>query len=583
MCGIFGVSNIQKNELEKAHSSLHTLTHRGPDGWGYTLENKVYLGHRRLSILDLSENGKQPMEYGGVYLTVNGEIYGFAKLRSELEHKYDVKFKSTTDSEVLLHGYIHWGIDKLLERIDGIFALTIYDSNIDKIFIARDHAGVKPLYYSLINNDLAWASELKALEEFHGKENLAIDYTAIYDFLSYFCIPSPKSLYQNIYKLEAGYYATFDTKTHKLEKTKYWDIPINRSITDIEKAKKLIQISIQDAVREQMVADVPLGAFLSGGTDSSIVCFEATKLTKNLTTCSISFDDDNVDESKYSNKVAKLIYSNHVIDAMNHNLVNENFKLLKDLFDEPFADTSAFPTYMVSELAKKHMTVVLTGDGGDELFGGYNNYNQWFQKLTHKLGFLFPLRPFVSWLKNNTGGVIHQLARKIEIFTILCPMERQIRLRGGLIHTDKYKKQFRKKYNIPENYDDTWYLKQFYREDLSPISRAMYLDFKTGMTDSILTKVDRTSMAVAVEARTPLLSKKVIETAWKISEDILFIDDELKGILKSTYKNDLPADCLYRKKQGFSLGKALKGDKLYRNNKLLPITILETLYPEVLK
>lgn len=582
MCGIFGYSYLQKNELDKAHSALHTITHRGPDGWGYILENNVYCGHRRLSILDLSENGKQPMEHNGVYLTVNGEIYDFQKLRSELEKDYKIKFKSSSDSEVILHGYINWGIDKLLERIDGIFALSIYDSNIDEIFIARDHAGIKPLYYSLIDGNLGWASELKALEEFHGKENLAIDYTAIYDFLSYFCIPSPKSMYENIHKLEGGYYASFNTKTKELTKKQYWDIPVNRGITNVSEAKQLIRKTIHTAVKEQMVADVPLGAFLSGGTDSSIVCYEAMQLTNKLTTCSISFEDKNVDESKYSQQVAEVIKSNHVIDAMNHNLVNQNFDMLRTLFDEPFGDTSAFPTYAVSKLAKKHMTVVLTGDGGDELFGGYNNYQEWFQKLTPALGFLFPIRHIVSWLKNNTKGKIHSFTRKVEIFTILCPMERQIRLRGGLLHTDKFKQEFRKKYNIPENYDDTWYLKQFYRKDLPLRSRAMYMDFKTTMSDSILAKVDRTSMAVAVEARTPLLSKKVIEAAWKISEDVLYIDNELKGVLKSAYVEHLPKNCLYRKKQGFSLGKALAGDKLYRSGKLLPITILEELYPKVL-
>lgn len=582
MCGIFGFSQLAKKDLETAHAALHTLTPRGPDGWGFELENDVYCGHRRLSILDLSENGRQPMFANGVYLTVNGELYDFFTLRDELKEKHGVKFKSTSDSEVLLYGYIHWGMEALMERIDGIFALMIYDTNKQQILLARDHAGIKPLYYSLMDGKLGWASELKALEKFHGKENLSIDYTAVYDFLSYGTVPSPKSLYQDIHKLEPAHYAVFDLNTKELTKHKYWDIPVDRSITDELEAKKLIQQTIHTAVEEQMVADVTLGAFLSGGVDSSIVCYEALQLRDNLITCSIRFDDPAVDESRFSQKVADVIGSQHIIDDMNHNLVNDNFEMLRTLFDEPFADTSAFPTYAVSALAKKHMTVVLTGDGGDELFGGYNNYQQWFQKLTPALGFLFPFRGLVSWFKNHTHGKLHNLFRKIEIFTILCPMERQIRLRGGLLKTDTFKKAFRKKHNIPETYDDTWYLKQFYRKDLPLRSRAQYMDFHTTMTDTILAKVDRTSMNVAVEARTPLLSKKVIETAWKISEDLLYKDGELKSILKATYADKLPHECLYRSKQGFSLGKAKQADKLHFDETPLWVRLLQQLYPEVL-
>ena len=202
MCGIFGVTSLNENALDNAHNALHTLEHRGPDGWDFIHENEVYLGHRRLSILDLSENGKQPMMKDGVYLTVNGEIYNFKELNNILSEKHDVKFKSGSDSETILHGYIHWGIEELLNKIEGMFAFSIYDSTTGEIHIARDHVGIKPLYYSLQNDGFSWGSELKALESFYGKINLNIDYTAVYDFLSYLHVPSPKSLYQNILTLK---------------------------------------------------------------------------------------------------------------------------------------------------------------------------------------------------------------------------------------------------------------------------------------------------------------------------------------------------------------------------------------------
>ncbi|HEX2859837.1 MAG TPA: asparagine synthase (glutamine-hydrolyzing) [Alphaproteobacteria bacterium] len=582
MCGLFGYSNVAKTTLKKAHAALNTLEHRGPDGWSFALEQGVYSGHRRLSILDLSSNGTQPMQAKGVTLTANGEIYNFKELRIELERKHKVKFSSDSDSEVLLHGYICWGIEVLLERIDGMFAFIIHDSINKKIILARDHAGIKPLYYSTIGGDLGWASELKALVSYHGKKNLHIDHTAVYDFLSYLCIPSPKSLYRNIHKLEPAHFATFDLQTGKLHKKRYWNLPVSRNITDEKTAVALVQKTIAASVEEQLVADVPVGTFLSGGVDSSIVSYEASRHVKKLTTCSIGFADASVDETGYALQVSKLIGSRHLTRQMNQSMINKQFGKLREWFDEPFGDASAFPTYQVSALAAENMTVVLTGDGGDELFGGYRHYQEWFQALTPWLGFLFPLRGPVSWLKNNGPRPLRSLFRKAEIFTLLDPLERQIRLRGGLLKTDNFKRKFRKKYNMPENYDELWYVKRFYRPDLPLKSRAMYLDFHTFMHDAILTKVDRTSMAVAIETRVPFLSKAGIASAWQISEKLLFKDGILKGLLKSAYSKKLPHGCLYRQKQGFAVGSTQKTDKLALNGRSLPENILQKLFPELL-
>ncbi len=582
MCGLFGHSDIKKDDLKKAHAALNTLAHRGPNGWSFKHVNGVYSGHRRLSIIDLSTNGTQPMQAKGVTLTANGEIYNYKILRKELEKKHKVRFTSHSDSEVLLHGYIAWGIDELLERVDGMFALTLHDSRNGKIYLARDHAGIKPLYYSTIGNTLGWASELKALVNFHGKRNLKIDHTAVYDFLTYGYIPTPKSLYRNIHKLEPAHYACFDINSGKLHKKRYWQLPVGRNITNEKTARKLVKNAIATSVKEQLMSDVPIGTFLSGGVDSSIVSYEAAQLIKHLNTCSIGMADPSVDETRYARQVAQKLGTRHHTRHLDQALVNKQFNKLREWFDEPFADTSAFPTYQVSELAKETMTVVLTGDGGDELYGGYVHYTKWFSKLTPWLGFLFPLRQPVIWLKNHSSGKLHSLARKLEIFTLLNPLERQIRLRGGLLKHDRFKARFRKKFKIPKNYDELWYHKAFYRPDLPIKSRSMYLDFHTVMHDDFLTKVDRASMAVALETRVPFLSKAGIETAWQISEGLLFKNGELKSLLKSLYDGPLPHECLYRQKQGFSVGKAQKTDKLSLNGRTLVENLLEKLWPELL-
>ena len=578
MCGVFGVSNITVAELAVANDALHTLEHRGPDGWSHVHEQGVYMGHRRLSILDLSENGSQPMEADGVYLTVNGEIYNFKELNEELFKNHKVKFKSSSDSETLLHGYIHWGLEELLNKIEGMFAFVIYDSNSQQIHLARDHAGIKPLYYSFVDGRLAWGSELKALERFYEDAGLQYDYSAVYDFLTYKYIPSPKSLYKNVFKLPAAHSLTYDMRSKNLSKTKYWSLKPNRHIQNEDEAKALIENAVRTAVKSHLVADVPVGSFLSGGVDSSIVSYEASRCVDVLNTCSIGFDDEKVDESVYANAVAKAIGSQHKIQVTHHDFVNQNFRLMKTLFDEPFADTSAFPTFNVSALAAENMTVVLTGDGGDELFAGYNHYLDWYQKLTPWLGFLWPLRPVIQFVKNRQLGVLSRLAKKAEIFTILNPLERKVRLSGGVLKHDKIKKAFRKKYNIPNSYDDLWHFKAHDMAKLSPLSRALYLDFHTTMTDDILCKVDRCSMAHSIETRVPFLDKKVVEAAWQIDEKLLVKNRTLKYLLKKIYEGKLPNECLYRAKQGFSLGQAKSGDALDLRHKNIQQNVLENVF-----
>lgn len=555
MCGIFGATGVPSSKLPQAHAALHTLTHRGPDGWQHTHVNKVYMGHRRLAIIDTSSAGLQPMVSHGTHLTVNGEIYNFQSLRQELITHMGATFTSGSDSEVLLHAARLWGLNEAMEKCDGMFAFALHDTQKGLVHLGRDPLGIKPLYYAHIGGQLAWASELEALEAWFGPENLTPDPTALYDFLTYGYIPTPKSLYQGIFKLPPAHTLTFSTATGQLTLHKYWSLNPQRQTQTPEQAMHMVESAISQAVREQLVSDVPLGAFLSGGVDSSIVCYEAAQVLNTLTTCSIGMEDAAVDETPYAQAVAKVLGTTHRTERTSTQDATTHFARLREWFAEPFADTSAFPTQQVAALARRFFTVVLTGDGGDEIFAGYNHHHQWHQKLTRSVGVLFPLRGPVTYLKNHTRGPLQKLARKVEPFTIRCPLTRRIRLSGGLIATDAAKQAWRKRLRIPATYDDLWHLKEHDLPHLPPLSRVLWLDFHTTLPDRMLTKVDRTSSSVALEARVPLLAKNVVETAWKISEKNLKLDGEQKGLLKHIYARHLPRECLYRKKQGFSLGK----------------------------
>jgi len=347
MCGIFGFTNFKKNNLEKARAALHTLQHRGPDQWNDYYDENTYMGHQRLSILDLSEHGKQPMvsSDGNVIVTVNGEIYNFYELKQELISKY--KFASTSDSEVLLYGYIEWGIDKLLEKIDGMYAFSIYNVLDETIYLVRDRVGIKPVYQ---------------------------DNTALYDFLTYRYIPTPKTMYENVFKLEPAHYLKINVVNNTYSKHQYWNLqPKVKNITMTE-AKTEVNRLVKRSISEQMVSDVPVGFFLSGGMDSSVVVSLAENKNDSINTFSIGFSDKNHDETHYADLIVDRYKTNHKKKILNESQVKKLFPKIRQWFDEPFGDNSCFPTYMVSAYAKKNVSVVLTGDGGDEVFGGYNWY-----------------------------------------------------------------------------------------------------------------------------------------------------------------------------------------------------------------
>lgn len=551
MCGIFGFTGYEENQLVKAREALNVLRHRGPDQWSDYNDENLYIGHQRLSILDLSAYGKQPMisHDKNVIIAINGEIYNFIALRKELEKTHT--FQSTSDSEVILYGYIEWGIDSLVERIDGMYAISIYDKKTNELYLVRDRAGIKPIYYSILRQQFLWASELKAIEKFYEDDKvLNYDYTALFDFLTYRFIPTPKSKYKNVFKLEPGHYIKVDTKTNNFEKIKYWELKVNKCNDNINTAIQTIETLIIESINEQMIADVPVGFFLSGGMDSSTVVAMAALKHRNINTFSIGFTDKAHDESAYADLIAQRFNTHHYKKILGQNEVKQIFHKIKSWYDEPFGDTSCFPTYMVSKFAREKVTVALSGDGGDEIFGGYNWYKTFEKAQKSPLKNLKWLRGIVeklSTIKGRGGNIFKKLA----ILLITDEVEKYAAIRGSLSH--KQKEKYRKAWRISDDYDDFWYYRKYYNKELDIYTRLQFVDFNTYLPDDILTKVDRVSMAVSLECRVPLLKKELIEYCFSLNQNVRIANGELKGVMKRTFDKYLPDEITHRSKRGFSI------------------------------
>lgn len=546
MCGIFGhTSTTTQIDLERSREALQTLAHRGPDQWGDWHDERVYIGHRRLSILDLSEQGRQPMRdaKNQVIVAVNGEIYNYQDLKKQLFDQY--QFLSASDSEIVLHGYDAWGIDGLLERLQGMYAFCIYDARKQKLHIARDRVGIKPLYFGQVGGCFVWASELKAIVQYFGGE-LEPNGEALYDFLTYLYVPSPKSMYKNVHKLEPAHRVEYDLRTREHKKIRYWQLDPSVRPISIPEAIEELKFLIRGAVRSELMSDVPVGCFLSGGMDSSVVTAEAASMHPRLLTFSIGFEEADHDESFFAKQVANEVNTTHYHKNLSEEGTIALFSKLRNWYDEPFADTSAFPTNLVSKYARHEVTVALTGDGGDEVFGGYNWYTAFHQNRHRKSVFpnhcmkLLTQIPFIPKRIRNKFQNIR--LSDLELYALLM---------GSM--TPDEKQPYAKHFEIPEDYDDYWYFRKYYREDLPLMTRLQYLDFHTYLPDDILTKVDRASMAVSLEARVPLLSKQVVEFCFSLPEEVRLHNAQLKGLLKSAYSNTLPDNIIKRSKKGFSI------------------------------
>lgn len=571
MCGILGGNN-RKWDYEKG---IQAIRHRGPDGQQIKHMDEFSMAFARLAIIDLSSHAMQPMTSrdGNVTIVYNGEIYGYTSLKEKLEKKYE--FFSNSDTEVILNAYLEYG-DAFIDKIDGMFAIAIYDRRIMKLKLFRDRVGIKPLYYYYDGMNFAFSSELKALTKACTTISFEIDKTAIYDYLFYQYIPEPKTMYKNCYKLLPAYKLTFDILGKKIEAiTKYWKLHVNTAKGRYRKESVLcdeLRSLLDESVKEQLIADVPVGTFLSGGVDSSIITFLCNEHSPNIQAFTIGFEDPRYDESQY----AKILTNKYQLNCQEKIVKDSDIQAinnrLREWYDEPFADTSAYPSFLVSKLAREKVTVVLTGDGGDELFGGYSRYKVYADAM---LGKVIDSH-LVSMIGRKTG-VTNRLSEKVKTKYINTGLENYLPM--ILFMDRKAMEAYRKKWRIDEEYDVTWYLKKYYKKELPAITRARYLDLKTYLPGDILTKVDRVSMANSLEARVPFLSRKLIEFAFSLSEEECCMADDLKMILKHSYQKEIPVELLYRKKTGFGVPVNYLSD--HRDRQLITIGILKNEWKDI--
>lgn len=558
MCGICGFVSRQKISVEQLVEMNDTMYHRGPNDSGaqiYPMKDgfAVGLAQRRLSILDLSPSGHQPMHSkdGRVSLVFNGEIYNFSELKKELS---DYSFCSTCDTEVILAAYLKWGID-CVKKLNGMFAIAIFDRETQALHLVRDRIGKKPLYYWFENGNLVFASELKPIMACPGfAKRIQTGVLPRYLYQQY--INGPETVFENVYKVAPGERITF--VNGKLQKQKYWDLKEvyhqkkENQPKSFEEAKAQLKALLETAVAQRMVADVPLGTFLSGGYDSSLVTAVAQSLSKEpVKTFSIGFEEKQYNEAEYAKEVAAYLGCDHTEMYIGE---QDMFRLIESIpkyYDEPFADSSQIPSMLVSELARKDVTVALSGDGGDEFFCGYNVYDKVLQaQKLDKIGAVAGAVGDVLHITDKYPFKVRVIAknRNKEAKTQFIAGN-YLKAAEGMVRKDK--NTF-----LPCYYDfETKYQEKNWQE------RRMLLDMETYLPEDILCKVDRASMKYSLETRCPILDTNVMEYAFSMPHEFKYGNGMKKRILKELAYDYIPREMLERKKTGFSvpLDKWLRG------------------------
>lgn len=572
MCGIAGVVSFSekgKSLLAKINDSVITLSQRGPDANGIFFHNKIALGHTRLKIIDTSENANQPMtdSSGRFTLVFNGEIYNFRKHRKIFEAK-GIKFKSQSDTEVLLQLYIHEK-EKMLEKLEGDFAFAIYDNVLETLFIARDRFGVKPLLYYSDDDKFIFASEMKAILAFGIPKTL--DETSIFTYLQLNYIPAPNTVFKNVKKLEAGNFLKLEIRNRKSEIKKYYAISVSSSdighqTSDYNSAQKKLIALLNDSVQRRLISDVPLGTFLSGGIDSSIITALAANHTKNLNTFSIGFKDEPFfDETNYAQLVAKKYRTNHTVFSLSNNDLYENLHSALNYIDEPFADSSSIAVNILSKCTKQKVTVALSGDGADEIFSGYNKHTAEFIARNPKIRenivkFLNPLWKNLPKSRNTKFG---NLARQLHRFSEgmnLSEKERYWRW-ASFMNEENAKKLLNTNYmNIHAEYEKR---KNEILKFISPLQRGgvgggafnsvLLTDINLVLQNDMLFKVDLMSMAHGLEVRVPFLDFNVVNFVFSLPAEYKINRMQRKKILRDAFKNYLPQELYNRPKHGFEV------------------------------
>ncbi len=572
MCGICGFAGFKDNAL--LGRMCDSIMHRGPDSGGFFEDENISLGIRRLRIIDLA-SGDQPIhnEDSTIWLVFNGEIYNFRKLRESLEQKGH-KFYTNTDTEVIVHSYEEYGRD-CLQYLEGMFAFALWDGGKKELFLARDPLGIKPLYYCLQNGRLFFASEMKALLS-SAEVKKEIDFRALDYFLNFLYVPAPYSIFKDIRKLSAGHILVYKAGGHKIKQ--YWDVSINRSaFRTQDSCKEELYSILKNTVKAHLASDVPVGLFLSGGMDSSaIAAFMAQAGSAPVKTFSIGYDkksEQSYNELEYARSVAEFYGTQHYEFIITPDLIKTLPQIVRS-FDEPFADSSSLLTFFLSREARRHITVALTGIGGDECFGGYPRHMGmklygWYSRLPNVLknalaGFSGSLpefgksRDFSNWAKRFTKGALHN------------PSECYLSW-VSFLSAESRKALYSK--NLLNRLDDAGFVSM--HEDFwnkaglgSDLDRMFYLDVKTYLADDLLAMADRMSMASSLELRVPFCDTKLLQFAFSIPPELKLKGMTLKYLFKETLRKTVPPDVITRRKQGFMV--PMPG---WLNNELKPFAL----------
>jgi asparagine synthase (glutamine-hydrolysing) len=567
MCGITGFIDFRKESSEKILREMTDSMHlRGPDDSGYLFMNKdmafIGLGHRRLSILDLSNSGHQPMSFSNLDIVFNGEVYNFREIRRELEVS-GYSFASTSDTEVVLKAWHKWGA-KAIDRFRGMFAFAVYDKKRETLTLVRDRCGIKPLYYYYDSKVFIFGSELKAFHK-HPGFSKELDLGALGSYFKYGYVPQPGAIFKNTHKLKSGCIVNFSVKKREFQEESYWkasdffkDTP---SSVDEEEAERELERILKESFEYRMVSDVPVGVFLSGGYDSSaVVALLQSERSTKIKTFTIGFEEKEFDESLHAGRVAEYLGTDHTAYCCTQKDALEIIPLLPEIYDEPFGDSSAVPTTLVSRLARRSVTVSLSADGGDELFAGYGRYPEaldlWkrlnriprgIQKLARNTMRNIPpsAYPFRNAVENfdiryerlkavlGATSAAEVLKSKVETFT-------DFSIGKLLLDKYRYADSYFNEYRVLDNATDD-------------LSHLLLTDYLTYMQDDILAKVDRATMSVSLEGRDPLLDHKIFEYAAGLPSGLKYRNGTGKYLLKKIVHKYIPPKIMERPKMGFGV------------------------------
>jgi asparagine synthase (glutamine-hydrolysing) len=538
MCGIYG--SFKKNYTDDIiQRKLKTIAHRGPDASQFVrYPNSLVFGHNRLSIVDLGERSNQPFTYNNfIHIIFNGEIYNFLELKKRL-YTEGASFSTTSDTEVICAAYLAYG-ERCVEHFNGMFAFVLYDEKEQKLFGGRDRLGKKPFFYSVDNQSFEFASALNPITL--GNKNYDLDEQAVSQFLLKGYAAEPRSIYKGIQKLEAAHTLTYDLSTQHFSTRQYWEINQTKSFEgNYTEAKTLLHNTLQDAVEKRMISDVPLGVFLSGGVDSSLVASIAQNLTGDVRTFSVKFDEKEFDESPHARAVAKHLATNHTEITCNYAEGIELIEQMPQFYQEPFGDSSAIPSMLLAKYTRKHVTVALSGDGGDESFLGYERYER-IAKVAPLMRLPHFLRQFLASMVGLSPNYRHKLIAKGIAFP---DVESLYEAQMGTLEIERL---------LDWTLGDHDGHRAFLHSNKHLLERVSDYDLKTYLNGDINTKVDNATMAFSLESRAPLMDYRIVDIARSLPTEFKYKDGVTKRILKDILYDYVPKLLFDRPKAGFAM------------------------------